>query len=53
MIQLTRVQTFINIVKTDADSLERKHIWRFMQQAKAGLKKLMEMWAARTDLKME
>ncbi|CAL5228912.1 g12133 [Coccomyxa viridis] len=40
----TRVQTFINIVEIDADSLKRKHIRRYMEQAKAGLNELMELW---------
>lgn len=48
-----RVQTFINIVEIDADSLKRKHIRRYMEQAKAGLKELMEVWARAKELSVE
>ena len=49
----TRVQTFINIVELDADSLKRKYIRRYMQQARAGLEELMETWAGASDVKIE
>ena len=49
----TRVQTFINIVEIDADSLKRKHIRRYMQQARACLEELMETWAGASDVKIE
>ena len=46
---ITRVQTFISIVELDADSLKRKHIRRYMQQAKAALEELFEMWTGSVD----
>ena len=48
-----RVQTFITIVEIDADSLKRKHIRRYMEQAKAGLKDLMEIWTGLQELEVD
>ena len=48
-----RVQTFINIVEIDADSLKRKHIRRYMEQAKAGLEELMEICTEPRELEVD
>ena len=48
-----RVQTFINIVEIDADSLKRKHIRRYMEQAKAGLEELMEICTGPRELEVD
>lgn len=47
------IMNVLDIVEIGVDSLLRKQIWMYMQQAKAGLNRLMEMWAAPTDWNME
>lgn len=51
--KLVQVMSFVSIVEFEADTMKRRRIKGYMQQAKSGLEALIELQAVPTDMKSE
>lgn len=50
---LMQVMSFVSIVEFEADTMKRRRIKGYMQQARSGLEAIIELRAVPTDMKSE